>query len=345
MNLTILVLVILSFVCLDKFLVPAIVGQRVALSADYRIPVKFGFGELRAFIDRINQDPRPKIIMTGDSVIQGGGVGSASETISFFLQQALQTAGSPYQVYNLGLSGATPADVFFVLKSLRMTDGDIVVYDFNIGHYGKGKKAITYPTITAQLAQKEHRGQSLHSWLPSETDRLEERLQLIVTNHWKLYAYRDVIKSVYRERLFGVAPETSEVRLEPWYADDWTDKTKNLVKRGAVEIAADDVNLLFTRYLIQAARDQGARVLMFNIPLNQRMMDMYEMIDRTRYNQNVILMRRIMEKEGAVFVDYEQIVPSDWFTDSVHPMKEGNRMIAEQLRRDLQKWLITGDVQ
>lgn len=339
LNLPIILLVIIAFVFFDQWAIPKIVAQKVKASPEYRIPINFTLGQLKALIDQVNDDHSPKIILTGDSIIQGGGVGSGEESIAYFLQQELQQDRSPYKVYNLGISGAAPADVYYILKSLQLSDKDIVVYDLNIGHYAKGKKAITYPAITAKLSEKYHHGQPIHSLLGISPDSLEDRLQHRVAQWWKFYAYREVVKSLYQEKWFGHAQAQPKVNLDPWFKTDWTEKTKNAAKRGVVDINVGNVNLKFTKFLIEAASEQGARVFVFNIPLNQEMMAKYQMIDRMQYDKNLDSLVQFVTNQGAVYQDYELLIPSPHFTDSLHPMAEGNRRLAGQLHQDLQMWV------
>jgi hypothetical protein len=339
MNLSMVILVIFAFVLIDQFIVPAIATQKVAASSEYRIPMKFTFGHLKVLIDQINEDPNPKIVLTGDSIIQGGGVDSGKESIAHFLQQELKQINSAYHVYNVGLQGAAPADVYFMTKALSLTNKDIVVYDLNVSRYGKAQKPITFPRITPQLSSKFYQGGTLHDALQLQTDKLEDHLQLLVTNTWKFYAYREVIKSVIQEKVFGHGEKQPETNVKPWYLTDWKGKIDSRVKRGAIQIAEDDVNLMFTKMLIQEARNQGANVLVFNIPLNHEMMAKYQMLDREKYDQNIKKLARHVQEEGAFYHDYQALIPSAYFTDSVHPMREGNRIIANRLYQDLQPWI------
>jgi hypothetical protein len=193
--------------------------------------------------------------------------------------------------------------------------------------------------MTAKLSENDHRGQPLHSLLGIAPVTLEDRLQQRIARLWKFYAYRDVVASICQESWFGQVREQPKVNLQPWYKTDWTEKTKNAAKRGAIELSKQDVNLMFTRFLIEAARDQGARVFVFNIPLNQEMMAKYDMIDRAQYEKNLKSLAGFVNSQGAVFHDYELLIPSPYFTDSLHPTREGNQMLAGQLHRDLQTWL------
>jgi|GEM_PF-6982324 len=339
MNLPMILLVFFSFALIDQWIVPAVVAHKVTATSEYRIPINFTYGQLKVFIDQINEDPAPKIILTGDSIIQGGGVGSGKESIASYLQHELESAGSPYRVYNLGISGAAPADMYFVIKALKLTNRDIVVYDLNVGHYGKGNKALTFPKITAELSWKYDQGESLYDDLSLQTDKLEDGLQLLVTNTWKFYAYREVIKSIYQEKYYGYVQKQPEVDLRPWHEQDWTEKTKNAAKRGAIELTDKDVNVKFLKRLIETAREGGARVLVFNVPLNQDMMAQYQMIDRARFDENVDALSDHAIQAGASYQDYERLIPSPYFIDSLHPMSKGNELIAKRLHQDLQAWL------
>lgn len=333
MNLSMIVLLLASFVGIDQLVVPRFVENQMSATSDYRTPTHFQYGEVKAFIDLVNKDPYPKIILTGDSIIQGGGVEHSQDTIANLLQQELGGPRADRHVYNLGFSGAAPADIYFVLKALKLDEDDIVVYDLNIGHYVSQR--LVFPTITGELAAKEHRGEPLYDILKLEKDPIEDRLQLFMTNTWKLYSYRDMILDQLEHRFLGTTEEQAWVNYQPWYTLDWSSLTEGSAKRGSHNFPEDDPALTFTKYMVESVRERGAQMLVFNIPLNQEMMNKYAMIDRPTYNLNIARLGAAVEAHGALFRDYEKIVPSQFFTDSLHPMKEGNSIIAKTLIRDL----------
>ncbi|WP_139491993.1 hypothetical protein [Brevibacillus dissolubilis] len=343
MNALVIILVVIALALIDTFVIPRLIAPKVQATPEYRLSTRFSYGELKALVDLINADPAPKVILTGDSVIHGGGVGSGSETISSFLQQDLAQTGSPYHVYNVALSGAAPIDVYFILKSLELDSRDIVVYDLNTGHFTK--KPVNFFKATPELASKYHHGESLYEVLAqgdkalADRSRIEDQLQLWVTNTWKLYTYREILNDRYEEEVKGIYDEIPPVNLEPWYKSDWTEKVKNSAKRGAVPVEEDDTYLRFFHYMLETVKEDGARMLVFNIPLNQEMMAQYDMIDRVGYTQNVQVLSEQIVQHGAIYVDYEKLIPSQHFTDSLHPMREGNRIIAQKLQEDIGPWL------
>ncbi|MGB8955901.1 MAG: SGNH/GDSL hydrolase family protein [Tumebacillaceae bacterium] len=342
LNAPILILIIATFVLIDLFAMPWIVArQHIEATSAYRPPLHFSYAQVKAQIDLINQDTHPRVITVGDSIVNGGGVGSSEDTIANYLQQGLNNVNlQNYHVYNLGLSGAAPADVFFLVKALDLKPQDIVVYDLNLNHYFIMQKLV-FPQITAELADKHHNGQPLYDFFGIQKDKLEDRLQLFVSDYWKLYAYRGLVHEMYNEKVKGNKPLSmaEEVNLNPWTMTDWTERTKDSVKRGHSAYVADDPALVITRDLIQETRQRGANILLFGIPMNQEMVKRYNMVDWEGYHAGMKHLQEDVEKEGARYVDYSQLVPSPYFTDSLHPMAKGNEIIAQQLVKDLNPWL------
>ncbi|WP_232695452.1 SGNH/GDSL hydrolase family protein [Brevibacillus daliensis] len=336
LNVIIIILVLISFVLIDLLVVPQFVAKRIEADASFRLPVNFGFGELKAFVDVVNKDDDPKIILVGDSVIKGGGVDNGTESLAHYLEDEVDEVAPDYQVYNLGLSGGAPGDAFFIVKALDLEPEDIVIFDLNTGHYGN--TVVKFMDKTGHLAFKEINGASLYDDLQITEDRIEDRLQTLMVNVWDLYAYRDMIK----ELMFPDPdkPMPQPINYNVWSATDWTEKVKGTSKRGAYLISDKDLSVDFTRYMIQDVKEQGSNILIFNTPLNQEMMQKYNMIDRFNYDRNIDFLEQVVEKEGGEFVDYEKIVPADDFTDSIHPMAKGNRIIANHLVDDMESWLL-----
>ncbi len=340
MNLLIIVMIILSFVVIDIVLVPIITGIQVKATPEYRCCLDhLTYGELKSFIDRVNRDKSPKIILTGDSVIHGGGVRDGDETIAHFLQQEINKSTNRYHIYNLGLKGAYSGDVYFIIKSLRLTEKDIVIYDLNLNQWDK--PLTQFPHVSSLLASSDHSGVDLDTILHISTNKsIEDQLQNFLTQHWRLYANRVLIKNIRIKKSLKEPEPASTYQF--WHEKNWDDKLGKYAQRGATPITVQHPFMLMSLYVSNVVIEEKAKMLIFNMPLNHELLDKYKEIDRLGYDRNKNFMKTAFEEAGAAYRDYEFIVPSPYFTDTLHPTKEGNRIIAEQLAADLSTWINEG---
>ncbi|GMA51187.1 hypothetical protein GCM10025857_25440 [Alicyclobacillus contaminans] len=339
LNLWILAVVVAVFVVIDQLAIPPILAHEVVPNADYR--TKVDYTDIKAFIEEVNRDRSPKIILVGDSITQGGGVANGDETISHYLQQNVSRAGYAYHVYNFGIEGAEPGDCYAIVKSLRLTSKDLVVYDMNVGDYGVSP--VRFREITPMLVPM-----PVHTKSTALVDPVEDWLRRFVNNHWKLFAYRGIVKT-YLANWGGGPPITASSTKHapdppPWYTKDWTAQTKGMWKRGSNVFHDNDGALTFNRLMIQDVRSHGAKILVYNIPLNQKMMAQYQMIDEPKYKQNIARLKAAMLGAGAIYRDYEYLIPSDDFIDSLHPTRAGNEILANQLMKDLTPYFATGSL-
>lgn len=336
MNIVMIIVVFLTFVAIDKLAIPKVIASQIALSADYRS--KLDYGQLKSFVDLVNNDPTPKVIMIGDSITEGGGVANGDETIAHYLQQDILKSGKYYHVYNLGLQGAAPGDSYFIIKSLNLTSKDIVAYDLNVGNYG-GPTAVKFPGITGELASK---GSVLNPLVKASNNPVEDRLRLFVDNHWKLFAYRNMVKEYLTQQLSHkpvVTTTQHQPDPQPWYTTNWTSRTRGMFKRGDNVFSDNDQGIRFTKLMIQDIKARGSNILIYNISLNQQMMEQYNMIDRPHYDADMQRLKTMVVTSGATYQDYETVIPSPLFADSLHPTKDGNRILAVRMAKDLSGWL------
>jgi len=75
---------------------------------------------LDLYVEYITEQKGYKIAVIGDSVVQGAGVPERNQTITAHLQEQLRGSYLPgARVFNLGLPGGRPADLFMTIKKLH----------------------------------------------------------------------------------------------------------------------------------------------------------------------------------------------------------------------------------
>jgi len=65
------------------------------------------------------------------------------------------------------------------------------------------------------------------------------------------------------------------------------------------------------------------------------LLDRYDMVDRTAYAKNLSAIVAAAKSHSIPVLDYDNTLPYEYFSDMVHPLPEGNKLLAKKLVRDL----------
>lgn len=161
-----------------------------------------------------------KIAVVGDSVVQGAGVAGREQTITAHLQDELR--GSylrPARVFNFGLPGGRPADLYMTVKKLHEA-GAVQMVVVNISYpffsYEMTKTPLLYFKVWGPgLSEEEKKELKVPSGLtpPPLTETttaaadvagsdVEKEIQKFISSHWSVYRFRQELNRY----LFGGQP-------------------------------------------------------------------------------------------------------------------------------------------
>jgi len=161
---------------------------------------------LDARVSRLARDPsRYRVAVVGDSVVVGPSLVGRDNTLTRHLERSLRARmrGASVAVYDFGLAGARPADMWCLLRKLREARPDLVVVGANY----------------ALAALDEDRTHLFNPWLSRAVDRVpspvlavapprtwkerfEDRVTDAVERHWRLLGMRQALNGM----IFGIQP-------------------------------------------------------------------------------------------------------------------------------------------
>lgn len=161
-----------------------------------------------------------KIAVVGDSVVQGAGVAGREQTITAHLQDELR--GSylrPARVFNFGLPGGRPADLYMTVKKLHEA-GAVQMVVVNISYPFFSNEMTKTPLLYFKvwgpgLSEEEKKELKVPSGLtpPPLTETttaaadvagsdVEKEIQKFISSHWSVYRFRQELNRY----LFGGQP-------------------------------------------------------------------------------------------------------------------------------------------
>lgn len=122
---------------------------------------------------------------------------------------------------------------------------------------------------------------------------------------------------------------------EPWYTRTWKIKPNGSYRRGENVFSNNDQTLEIFEDMIKNVNSHGTKMFVFAIPLNPELMNQYNMLDSTRYASNLGRLKSIVESYKCGYENYENLIPANYFTDELHPTKQGNQILANEIYKKL----------
>ncbi|MEW9671447.1 hypothetical protein ABLT31_21655 [Ammoniphilus sp. 3BR4] len=321
----------------------------------YREEVE-GKNTFGVYLEQIKQDPYPKVLMLGNSVMFGSASKNDSETIPVFLAEYLnQGQGEEVHVYNLGIKGLGIADAYYLLGLLRDAQNgiDLIVYDLNIGWFNE-PNLINRPFILEQYPMEQIDWKRLGVEPPEKDDTTDGWIKENILRHWRLFNYRDLVNNwifgrnatvmVEDQARYTFKPSSKEEDQEiylPWYEKNWEAKYQGDWKIGSISYT--DEQWKYFQFLLALMNDISRESLVFFTPQNDVLLKRYNKLDEAGLEEAKQKLAQVAEEGHVQFFDYEELLPDRLFSDSIHPMPAGNRIIAKQLFEDIQQMGVFSD--
>lgn len=356
LNKRVFILILLGLLALDG-LVSLTISQRFAQPEGQRLPAD-DEATMGLWIDQVKKSDGYKVVILGDSVIHGLAVENSSETLPAHIGRELREClhGKEVRVFNLGLAGAAPAEVYFLVNALEGAGVNLIIYNINLGWFAPKENVLDHRSLLqfkGGLSDLDLENLGIEPEKPTTTP-VEEWLSGQLFSHWKLYRYRVLLNywlfgKPIREKLEAAKtdprqllpldedklPEALEMRA-PWQEKNWDGKLDPADGRvGTLNLADDNKQWLFYRMMLDLIKSKAIPTVFFITPRNYELLDRYDMVDRTAYAKNLSAIVDAAKSHGIPVLDYDSALPSEYFSDMVHPLPEGNKLLARKLVRDL----------
>lgn len=296
---------------------------------------------VETYLDLICQDQGRRVLFIGDSVMFGSASKSDHETIPAYVAKMAQKRWPKERIhyYNLGFKGLSIGDAYYLLKRLKDKNHpfDLIVYDVNIGWFTDN--LINRKLILELYDPDEVDWKTLSLEAPHKGigDYLDEHIM----KYWKFYHYRYLVNhwifgkpaaTKFREEVnhfyYGIETEEKKLLL-PWYEKKWDDKFKGDWKLGRVPY--DTVQWSYFDQLFALMNEMSKESLAFIIPRNHELLERYDRIDYDEMEKVKAAIRQVAERNQVYLIDYEYLLDSKLFSDTVHPLPAGNQLIAKEL--------------
>ncbi|MCL6634837.1 MAG: SGNH/GDSL hydrolase family protein [Peptococcaceae bacterium] len=309
------------------------------------------------WIEQVEKSSGYKVVMLGDSVIHGNAVESSCETLPAHVARELQESlpGREIRVFNLGMAGAAPAEVYFLISALAGAGVDLFIYNINLGWFAR-ESVLDHRSLLKLKGGPSGPGLQGPGSGPEEKPAtpVEEWLAGHVFSRWKLYRYRVLLNcwlfgKPLREKLAAAQedprlllpfaedrlPGVLEMRA-PWRQKNWDGKLDPAGGRlGSLSLDSSNRQWLFYRLMIEQIGQRKLSAVFFITPRNYELLDRHDMVDRPSYAKNLSAVAEAARSAGITVLDYDSALPADCFSDTVHPLPEGNRILAQKIVRDL----------
>lgn len=298
-----------------------------------------------------------KILFLGDSAAYGSAVRNSAQTVPAYLEQELNRLypGKPVKVFNFAFKGYGMSENYFLLNSLADSGLDMVVYNVSINWFNR-EKQLEHPNVVG-LSDS-------YFWEPfvaktgvlpprSGKEKLEDKINENLGRVWNFYQNRSVIATL----LLGkpLRTELSDLQLtitnpreltkqrqedadlyRPWYQKDWSVKLgKAGYTVGKLNLRDNNPQVTFYNLMQELLVEKQIKALIYTSPQNFTLLNRYKMLDVPAWTASIGQLRDMTTRQGISFQDYSTLVDNRYFSDTVHLLAPGNRLVAEQLAKNI----------
>jgi hypothetical protein len=287
------------------------------------------------------------IVVIGDSVMYGAGVG-ASQTVAGYLQQELERLlpGRSVRVWNLAIPGSEPGDMYFALRRIEQLQPDAVVADLNMLFYGPAsiKDPLAFNWLYLDEGLPKDALAQLNSIYPRS---VEDRAADFLASHWAIYRYRDLFNAILfkkhpRDKLDEIMNTVNGrlgLKKEPAVPPSPEQQRKQKLAQIAFMYQSEPIDentnpaYGFTRAALERLESLGMPALVVLTAQNEEMLG--KMVNNPVFRANVDKVRSLIKSYDVTCVDVYGRIPGDLFVDHVHLNPEGNKLLAREIAGQL----------
>ncbi|MCR2804813.1 hypothetical protein [Paenibacillus soyae] len=276
------------------------------------------------------------IILVGNSVAWG-----TNEKSDHSLGKYINELSGEQVVFNLSAPSMQPGDIYTLLlmldrKGIR-TDNLVIGLSYSafvervngpravfwLGDYLRELDSEAFGKARSQLV---HNGYEYRTgWEYAETKYLHQALSLL-----PLYRYKDAIVSHYEEQKDGT-DLLGDPR--PWFEKKYTEKKLqdpqylNFFNPKPFVMSEENWGVFFMNRIME--HQEGKKTLVFINSANGELSK--KEIANPGYQDNLRKLESYFAETEAIYLNLQESIPSDMFTDHVHLTKEGNQKLAQLL--------------
>ncbi len=353
-NRRVLIFIIIGLV-LEEILVSSFIAGKFSHPEAQKLPV-YDEATLTLWVKQVKKAAGYKIVVLGDSVVHGDDV-AHDDTLPIYIAKELGELCPEKQikVFNMGMAGASPAEVYFLLNALDGTGTNLIIYNINLGWFGR-EETLEHQALLHfnRLNDQQLRSLGIEP-LESARSPAEDWLEDHLFSHWQFLQYRlllnywlfgqplrqhvdELFKSPGSSWLLGAEEEEIEKSdpRAPWTEKDWEGKLDPAQGRvGDVYLSENNAQWVLYQMLTDLVKRENLPMIFFVTPRNYELLNRYDMVDQNAYGDNLALVIEQAEDNGIPVLNYDQALPYDLFVDTIHPLAEGNQILADILVNDL----------
>lgn len=262
---------------------------------------------IKKWIEQINENNGFNIVFLGDSIVYGDGTRNENQTIPSLLRKKLleMEAGPAINVFNLTLPSAGPAEVYLITRELVKAKVDLVIYDINIGWLDR-EVVLEHPVLLKLGDNKDL----------NPADFQVNNLDEATPNYYNLYEEDENLREL---------------------ATSWTQKSwegildsEDMGKFGRVHLEWSE-QWKYVQKTVSLLQEHKINALFFANPRNFELLEQYDLIDYRNYYKTLQTVFEYLNNSGVMTINLDGTVPSEYFSDLVHLLPEGEEIVSSRL--------------
>ncbi|NOV02675.1 hypothetical protein [Paenibacillus planticolens] len=309
------------------------------LILDNRNDFKVALDKIKRDIDR--KKLKDYIIILGDSVFYGS-PGKSDDTFNAFIQKEL-AGGKTQQIYNLSLPASQIGDIYAML--LMLDD------------YGISTDRLIFNVRYASFVSRDTDETALFWWmdelrsmdvrayqrlLPSSSNgappakpyqQVKNGIENVILPHFRLFSYKDylnqTVQDEWNRKTNGVVASDELGPSEPWYEKDIQGyleqpEIKKSFSDAPLDLTERNVDVYFLNKIIEHQKSKDTLLVMTGT--NHSLMK--DLTGKKGYQENLKTLNDFLVSQPIDFLNLEDSIPDQLFTDHTHFMPEGYHVLA-----------------
>lgn len=293
------------------------------------------------------EDKNKKIFLLGDSVSYGIGVLDESNSASGYLREI----HTDYSVYNLSSCGSKPLDYYLWVKYLAGIDNNsdnIFVIQYNYKWFnntsGKLEDKVSQKRILFEF--NEYLDDEIRDELefyPRYFEQISHVLEKSIpvsANKTKLFAaiFNEKSKEDFTSHLFFGKPEKNsfDYKQKHWSEKEELKSFNCKIAYSSAEWNSEN-NFNYNVYLktLDFIKNEGVRAVVLLPPYNQ---ELVEKCNNEKFSNNVIKFLSDAGNRNILSAEFTETVNGSYFLDDMHLDSQGNKILAEKISEEINKF-------
>ncbi|SHJ01572.1 hypothetical protein SAMN02745751_01551 [Dethiosulfatibacter aminovorans DSM 17477] len=342
------ILYFIFYMILVQMFLPEMVDSSIIY--DYRIEydlIKNKHENIRIALEQIGraiseEEVDDYIVLVGDSVMYSS-PGTRTQSIGYYMEKILQEDGRNIGVFNLSIPSNQIGDIYAILLLMddyNISRDNVVIDILYQGFVGRNPYPAPVFWFADILEEKDLEAYNHCYDLEVMNDkissvgekRIVDELKKSIFNKMSIMKYKDIMKAGFVKKFNGIDQSLSS-EGESWEEKDFLvgmldePTMYRIFSTKEFDMTEKNYQIYFLEKIMKL--QEGKNTLFFMHPANKALLDKVK--ETPGYDDNLELVQEYFDSRDAEYYDMTGFIENNKYSDHLHLIPEGYRILAEEL--------------